>query len=72
MGEEYEVFIASSVQGYHAYFVNASFAIGEVLTCERESNTVQDKYAVSVKNQDQVLVGLIPIELSKTFKRFFC
>ena len=52
--------------------MNASFAIGEVLTCERESNTVQDKYAVSVKNQDQVLVGLIPIELSKTFKRFFC
>ena len=32
MGEEHEVFIESSVGGYHAYFVNASVAIGEVLT----------------------------------------
>lgn len=39
MGEEHEVFIESSVRGYHAYFVNASVAIGEVLTCERDHDT---------------------------------
>jgi len=36
MGEEYEVFIESSVRRYHAYFVDASVAIGEVLTCEEK------------------------------------
>ena len=40
MGEEHEVFIESSVGGYHAYFVNASVAIGEVLTCERDHDNV--------------------------------
>ena len=40
MGEEYEVFIKSSVRGYHAYFVDASVTIGEVLACEREDNNI--------------------------------
>ena len=70
MGEEYEVFIESSVRGYHAYFVDASVAIGEVLTCEREIDNVHDKYAIAVKNEDQALVGHVPIELSKIFSRF--
>lgn len=51
MGEEHEVFIESSVRGYHAYFVNASVAIGEVLTCERDHDNVHDKYAIAVKNE---------------------
>ena len=70
MGEEYEVFIESSVRGYHAYFVDASVAIGEVLTCEREIDNVHDKYAIAVKNEDQALVGHVPMELSKIFSRF--
>lgn len=70
MGEEHEVFIESSVRGYHAYFVNASVAIGEVLTCERDHDNVHDKYAIAVKNEDQTLVGHVPIELSKIFSRF--
>ena len=49
MGEEYEVFIKSSVRGYHAYFVDASVTIGEVLACEREDNNAHDKYAIAVK-----------------------
>ena len=46
MGEEYEVFIKSSVRGYHAYFVDASVTIGEVLACERQCNNAHDKYAI--------------------------
>ena len=70
MGEEHEVFIESSVGGYHAYFVNASVAIGEVLTCERDHDNVHDRYAIAVKNEDQTLVGHVPIELSKIFSRY--
>ena len=70
MGEGHEVFIESSVRGYHAYFVDASVVIGEVLTCERDHDNVHDKYAIAVKNKDQTLVGHVPIELSKIFSRF--
>ena len=70
MGEEYEVFIKSSVRGYHAYFVDASVSIGEVLACEREDNNAHDKYAIAVKNEAQLLVGHVPRELSKIFSRF--
>ena len=67
MGEEHEVFIESSVRGYHAYFVNASVGIGEVLTCERDHDNGHDKYAIAVKNKDRTLVGHVPIEFSKIF-----
>lgn len=70
MGEEYEVFIKSSVRGHHAYFVDASVTIGEVLACEREDNNAHDKYAIAVKNEAQLLVGHVPRELSKIFSRF--
>ena len=66
MGEECEVFIKSSVRGYLAYFVDASITIGEVLACERE----HDNNAIAVKNEDQLLVGHVPRELSKIFSRF--
>ena len=71
MGEEYEVFIKSSVRGYHAYFVDASVTIGEVLACEREDNNAHDKYAIAVKNEAQLLAGHVPRELSKIFSRFW-
>ena len=67
MGEEYEVFIKSSVRGYHAYFVDGFVTIGEVLACEREDNNAHDKYAIAVKNEAQLLVGHVPRELSKIF-----
>ena len=70
MGEEYEVFIKSSVRGYHAYFVDAFVTIGEVLACEREDNNAHDKYAIAVKNEAQLSVGYVPRELSKIFSRF--
>ena len=49
MGEEYEVFIKFIVCGYHAYFVDASVTIGEVIACEREENNAHDKYALLLK-----------------------
>lgn len=70
MGEECEVFIKSSVRGYHAYFVDASVTIGEVLACEREHDNAHDKNAIAVRNEDQLLVGHVPRELSKIFSRF--
>ena len=70
MGEEYEVFIKSSVRRYHAYFVDASVTIGEVLACERVDNNALGKYAIAVKNEAQLLVGHVPRELSKIFSRF--
>ena len=71
MGEEYEVFIKSSVRGYHAYFVDAPVTIGEMLACEREENNAHNKYTIAVKNEAQLLVGHVPRELSKIFSRFF-
>ena len=71
MGEEHEVFIESSVRGHHAYFVDTSVVIGEVLTCERDHDNVHDRYAIAVKNEDQTLVGHVPVELSKIFSRVF-
>ena len=51
--------------GYHAYFMNATVYIGEILDCEIEPGNDHDKYAVAVKNKDRVLAGHILIELSK-------
>lgn len=50
--------------------MDASVVIGEVLTCERDHDNVRDKYAIAVKNEDQTLVGHVPIKLSKIFSRF--
>ena len=51
-------------------FVNASVAIGGLFTCERDHDNMHDKYAIAVKNEDQTLVGHVPIELSKIFSHF--
>ena len=50
--------------------MNASVAISEVLTCERDHDNVHDKYAIAVKNEDQTLTGHVPIELSKIFSHY--
>ena len=41
------------------------FAICKGLTCERDLDNVHNKYAITLKNESQVLVGHVPIELSK-------
>jgi len=70
MAGEYEFYVQASMRGYHAYFMDATVFIGEVLDCEIEPDNDHDKYAVAVKNNDGVLVGHIPIELSKIFHKF--
>ena len=50
--------------------MDALVAICKVLTCERDVDNVHDKYAIAVKNEGQVLVGHVPIELSKICGRF--
>jgi len=36
MADEYEFYVQASVRGYHAYFVDATVYIGEVMDCEME------------------------------------
>lgn len=55
---------------YHAYYMNATVYIGEILDCEIEPENDHDKYAVTVKNKDGVLVAHVPIELSTIFHNF--
>ena len=50
--------------------MNATVYIGEILDCENEPENDHDKYAVTVKNKDGVLVGHVTIELSKIFHKF--
>lgn len=69
MAEECEVYIESSVRGYHAYFKDTTVCVGEVLRCEIEDNNEHDKYAIAVRNEEGKLVGHVPIELSKRFNK---
>ena len=70
MVSEYEFYVQASMHGYHAYFINATVYIGEILDCEIEPENDHDKYALAVKNKDGVLVAQVPIELSKIFHKF--
>lgn len=62
---EHEVFVESSVQGYHAYFKYSNVSVGELMMCEIEENNEHDKYAVAVKDESGQIVGHVPIEISK-------
>lgn len=70
MTNEYEQYLEASTRGYHAYFKDATVYIGEILICEMEPNNRHSKYAVVVKNEDDRIVGHVPIELSKLFFKF--
>lgn len=69
MAEECEVYIESSVRGYHAYVKTTSVCVGEVLKCKIEDNNEHDKYAIAVRNEEGRLLGHVPIELSKCFNK---
>ncbi|KAJ7369701.1 Meiosis-specific protein mei4 [Desmophyllum pertusum] len=47
MADEYEFYVQASVRGYHAYFVDATVYIGEVMDCEMEPENDHDRYAVA-------------------------
>ena len=70
MSGEHEVFVESSVLGYHAYFKYSTVSVGELMMCEIEENNDHDKYAVAVKNESGQIVGHVPIEISKIMCKF--
>lgn len=54
MADEYEVFVQSSLRGYHAYVEDVTVCVncvGEVMKCEIEENDVHDKHAVAVEKE---------------------
>ena len=53
MSEKYEVFVGSSVRGYHAYLKNSAVCVGDLMMGEIEENNEHDKYAVAVMNLDK-------------------
>ena len=65
MSGELEVFVESSVQGYHAYFKYSTVSVGELMMCEIKENNDHDKYAIEIKNESGQIVGHVPIEISK-------
>ena len=65
--EEYE--IESCVRGYHVYKDVWTADIGELLVCERDQNNVEDRYAVSVKKDGNV-VGHLPKKISRVCSIF--
>lgn len=70
MSGEYEVFVESSVRGYHAYFKVSTVCVEDLMKCEVEENNARDKYAVAVKDESVQIRGHVPIEISRLFCKF--
>eukprot|EP00794_Sanderia_malayensis_P021200 gene21200-23282_t len=70
MTQEFNLFIESSVRGYHAYYKDVVVHIGEVLYCETENDNEYDQHAVVVTTEDGKTVRHVPIELSEIFNTF--
>eukprot|EP00795_Rhopilema_esculentum_P016244 gene16244-7623_t len=65
----YEMFVHSSIRGYHAYKETEVF-VGEVMMCEPEEDNGYDECAVLVWKENGKMVGHVPIEFSKIFCNF--
>ena len=59
MSEIYQYKTQSAVRGYHVYREHWMPDIGEILTTELEPNNVEDKHAVAVKKQLQIVGHLL-------------
>ena len=70
MLHQYEFFCESSIRGYHAYFKEITFCIGDILFCEIEKDNEHDEHAVVVKSQDGGIAGHGPVEPSEIFHKF--
>lgn len=72
--EEFPLVIVKSfemdcfVKSYHVYKSIWTPVIGEILTSERESGNIIDKYAVCVK-KDNIIVGHLPLGKSGKFAK---
>lgn len=61
--------MSSCIRGYHIYHHNWESEIGETLICEREPSNVDDRYAVGVK-RDGEIVGHLPKKISRVSSLF--
>ena len=62
MSGVHEVFVESSVRGYHAYFKYSTVRVGDLMMCEIEED--------NPRNESGQTVGHIPIEISKIMNKF--
>ena len=62
--------VDSSVKGYHEYKSIWTPKIGEILSTERESGNLEDKYMVCVKKENEI-VGHLPLEIDGKFANTF-
>ena len=60
--------VDSFVKGYHEYKSIWTPKIGEILSTERESGNLVDKYAVCVKKENEI-VGHLPLEKDGKFAK---
>ena len=58
--------VDSFVKGYHEYKSIWTPKIGEILSTERESGNLEDKYTVCVKKENEI-VGHLPLEIDGKF-----
>ena len=57
------------IRGYHVYKDIWEAAVGESLTCERETNNPRDRYAVAVKKSETV-IGHLPRKVARLCSLF--
>ena len=57
------------IRGYHVYNDIWEAAVGESLTCERETNNSRDRYAFTVKKSETV-IGHLPRKVARLCYRF--
>ena len=66
---EVERDIPCCVQGYHVYKEIWTAVIGETLSCTREPDNANDRYAVAVL-KDGMIIGHLPRKISKVCSLF--
>ena len=63
--------IESTIRGYHHYKTVWNAVTGKLLQVEREDGNVHDVYAVCIRNEDNTVVGHVPMKYSRISWSFF-
>ena len=59
-----EIEVESCVRGHHVYSTIWNPVLGERLTCKRELDNVEDRYAVAICKDEDTVVGHVPRKIS--------
>ena len=59
-----EIEVESCVRGHHVYSIIWNPVLGERLTCKRELDNVEDRYAVAICKDEDTVVGHVPRKIS--------